>query len=100
MQCKSNPGSLLPRVAALFLSLTLAHAQKPIGAPPTAPEDDRNQRKQTNELTDIQALSEEVKELKTQLDVLRRQNWVVTSHLICAPGFEAQEEDYAQARSR
>src|SRR5262245_10020011 len=97
----SNPNSFLARVAALFLSLTLVHAQKPIGAPPTAAGEERpNQSKQTNETKDIQALSDEIKELKTQLDVLRRQNWAVTSHLINAPGFEAQDEDYAQARSR
>src|SRR5262245_27774316 len=95
----SNAKSSLAKVAVLFLSLTVVHAQKPIGAPPTAAGED-SQRKQTSEPKDIQALSEEIKEIKTQLDVLRRQNLVLTDHLICAPGFEAQSEDYAEARSR
>ena len=85
--------------AAVVLPLTITHAQKRIGGP-VPPADKPDQSKPTSESKDIQALSEEIKELKTQLDVLRRQNWAVTSHLIYAPGFEAQEEDYAQARSR
>src|SRR6266545_1809679 len=85
---------------AVFLPLTLTHAQKPIGGPAPPAANKPDQSKQTSESKDIEALSEEIKELRTQLDVLRRQNWAVTSHLIYAPGLEAQEEDYAQARSR
>jgi dienelactone hydrolase len=95
----SNPKSFLLCVA-VFLPLTLTHAQKPIGDPAPPADNKPDQSKQTSESKDIQALSEEIKDLKTQLDVLRRQNWAVTSHLIYAPGFEAQEEDYSQARSR
>jgi formylglycine-generating enzyme required for sulfatase activity/dienelactone hydrolase len=95
----SNPKSFL-LCLAVFLSLTLTHAQKPIGGPAPPADNKPDQSKQTSESKDIQALSEEIKELKTQLDLLRRQNWAVTSHLIYAPGFEAEDEDYAQARSR
>lgn len=91
---------LLLCAAIHLLSQPLTQAQKPVGVP-AEPRDTRSdQRTSTNQPTTIAELNEEIRELKAQLDVLRRQNWVVTSHLICAPGFEAQEEDYAQARSR
>jgi formylglycine-generating enzyme required for sulfatase activity len=87
-------------VMALFVAVSSAFAQKPIGGPTPPADSQPDQRNRTGEPKDIQALSDEIKELKTQIDVLRRQNWAVVNHLIYAPGFEAREEDYAQARSQ
>ncbi len=91
---------ILCLVVALFLPLTRTLAQQPISGPVPPSDTKPDRSKQTSESKGIEALSDEIKELKTQMDVLRRQNWVVTSHLIGAPGFEDLEEDYAQARSR
>src|SRR5262245_16505292 len=66
----SNPKSFLLCMAVLLPPI-LTHAQKPIGAAATGGAEVQDNRKQTNEPTNLQALSEEIKELKTQLDVLR-----------------------------
>jgi formylglycine-generating enzyme required for sulfatase activity len=83
-----------------FLWPSPAQAQKTLGAPPDARDNPGAQRVSTNQPSTMAELSEEVRQLKAQVDVLRRQNLVLTDHLIYAPAFEAQSEDYAQARSR
>ena len=113
---RMTPRMLAGFLAVVCLALTgflavvcLAPLQSPLlpiwgQAPPSSIVGDGRgvsaQPGQADPAKDIVKLKEEVRQLKAQLEDLRIQNKAIESHLTFGPEVEAQNEDYAQARSR
>jgi acetyl esterase/lipase len=67
---------------------------------PAPPSGVGDQPRPADTAKEIEKLKEEVRQLKAQLDELRSQSKAIENHLTFAPGMEALNEDYAQARGR
>src|SRR5262245_4349555 len=85
-------------LTALFLSRP-AQAQKPVAPPAPTGRGVGDQPGQADQAKESQTLKEEIRQLRAQLDELRRQNDAVMDHLTYAPVMEVQQEDYARARA-
>jgi formylglycine-generating enzyme required for sulfatase activity len=87
-------------LAALLLPLLPTAAQEPPASPAAAGRGLGDQLGQTDTAKEIENLREEIRQLKAQVGELRSKSKSIENHLLFAPGMEAQNEEYTQARSR
>src|SRR5262245_2761762 len=74
-------------------------AQKPIGPQPAQLKPEGGDRPgPAGPAKSVAELTEEVRQLKEQIEELRRQNYAILSHVMAVPNTAPQHEDYAQAR--
>jgi hypothetical protein len=87
-------------LAGLLLPLLPTEAQNPPASPAAAGRGIGDQPGQADAAKEMGKLKEKIQQLEDQLGELRAQTRSIETHLLYAPGFEVQNEDYAQARSR
>ena len=84
----------------LLFPILPAQAQQPIGPPTPGARAGSDQPEPTDPAKAIEKLREEIRQLKAQMEELRKNSLAIEDHITFGPEVEVEEEDYAQARSR
>jgi formylglycine-generating enzyme required for sulfatase activity len=106
MMLRGTMSRMLTGFLAMLCLAALLSPPLPTGAqqPPASPAADGrgvgDQPSQTDPAKEMEKLREEIRQLKAQVGELRSKSKSMENHLLFAPGLEAQNEDYAEARSR
>src|SRR5262245_13260975 len=87
-------------LAVMLTPTLLSQAQQPTTPAAAIPREGGDRRGPVEATKEVEALKEELRQLKGQLVEQRRQTAAIVNHLTLAPEVEVEPEDYLQARSR